>query len=111
MGKQPKTNTDVEDLSGPKSEHDFSKMIQSIYVKKNVLLFPNNFRVEFLILDHCDRVGYKSDPNDQPLDVFLRKLAVNWACSLGNEDCIEKAEEDFKVWMDKRLPDAEEGNP
>jgi len=58
-----------------------------------------------------NRVGYKSDPNDQPLDVFLRKLAVNWACSLGNEDCIEKAEEDFKVWMDKRLPDAEEGNP
>ena len=77
----------------------------------SVLLSPNNFRVEFLILDYYDRVGYKSDPNDQPLDVFLRKLAVNWACSLGNEDCIEKAEEDFKVWMDKRLPDAEEGNP
>ena len=89
--------------------------IQSIYIdyrmQKNVLFFPNNFRVEFLILDYYDRVGYKSDPNDQPLDVFLRKLAVNWACSLGNEDCIEKAEEDFKVWMDKRLPDAEEGNP
>ena len=65
-----------------------------------------NFNINYLL-----QVGYKSDPNDQPLDVFLRKLAVNWACSLGNEDCIEKAEEDFKVWMDKRLPDAEEGNP
>ena len=80
-------------------------------MKKKSCFSPNNFRMKFLILDHCDRVGYKSDPNDQPLDVFLRKLAVNWACSLGNEDCIEKAEEDFKVWMDKRLPDAEEGNP
>ena len=80
-------------------------------MQKKSWFSPNNFRMKFLILDHCDRVGYKSDPNDQPLDVFLRKLAVNWACSLGNEDCIEKAEEDFKVWMDKRLPDAEEGNP
>ena len=58
-----------------------------------------------------NRVGYKSDPNDQPLDVFLRKLAINWACSLGNKDCIEKAEGDFKVWMDMLEPDLEGSNP
>ena len=58
-----------------------------------------------------NRVGYKSDPNDQPLDVFLRKLAINWACSMGNEDCIEKAKGDFRVWMDMPEPDSEGSNP
>ena len=58
-----------------------------------------------------NRVGFKARPNDQPLDVFLRKLAINWACSLGNIDCIDKTKSDFKVWMDKLDPDAEGSNP
>jgi aminopeptidase N len=58
-----------------------------------------------------NRVGYKSQPGDQPLDVFLRKLAIGWACSLGNKDCIEKTKGDFKVWMDKLEPDSDSANP
>ena len=57
------------------------------------------------------RVGYDGQPNDQPLDVFLRKLAVNWACSLGNQDCIDKAYRKFKTWMEKINPDEEGANP
>merc|ERR1719219_1280145 len=58
-----------------------------------------------------NRVGYKSRVNDQPLDVYLRKLAVNWACSMGHEDCIEKVKGDFRVWMDMPDPDLERSNP
>ena len=55
------------------------------------------------------RVGYKTQPNDQPLDVYLRKLAVSWACSLENPECIEKTKGNFQEWMMDLNPD--ESNP
>ncbi len=56
------------------------------------------------------RVGFENRPGDQPLDVFLRKLAVSWACSLGNMDCIDMVKSEFKVWMDTIQPDEENAN-
>ena len=29
------------------------------------------------------QVGFELRPDDQPLDVHLRRLAIAWACSLG----------------------------
>ena len=58
-----------------------------------------------------NRVGYYSQSDDQPLDIFLRKLAVSWSCTLGNMDCIDKARNDYKTWMDKLDPDVEGSNP
>ena len=55
------------------------------------------------------RVGYKTLPDDQPLDVYLRKLAVSWACSLENAECIEKTKGNFQEWMMDLNPD--ESNP
>lgn len=45
------------------------------------------------------------------MDIFLRKLAVNWACSLGNEGCIDKAKSHYKEWMLSLNPDDEGANP
>jgi len=45
------------------------------------------------------------------LDVFLRKLAISWACSLGNMDCIDKTRADFRTWMDSLEPDSIDSNP
>ena len=58
-----------------------------------------------------NRVGYRSEEGDQPLDVFLRKLAISWACSLGNMDCIDKTRADFRTWMDSLEPDSIDSNP
>ena len=51
------------------------------------------------------REGYKTQDSDQPLDVYLRKLAVSWACSMENPECIEKTKSNFKDWMNDLNPD------
>ena len=48
------------------------------------------------------RVGFKTLDTDQPLDVYLRKLAVSWACSLENPACIEKAKGNLVDKIEKR---------
>jgi len=47
-----------------------------------------------------NRVGYYSQSEEQPLDIFLRKLAISWSCSLGNMDCNEKSNRDYVKWME-----------
>ena len=51
-----------------------------------------------------NRSGYYSQSDEQPLDIFLRKLAIKWSCNLGNLDCNEKVNTDFHSWMEN--PDA-----
>ena len=55
------------------------------------------------------REGYKTKDNDQPLDVYLRKLAVSWACAMENPECIEKTKGNFGEWMNDLNPD--DSNP
>ena len=47
-----------------------------------------------------NRVGYYSQSEEQPLDIFLRKLAISWSCSLGNMDCNDKTDRDYIKWME-----------
>jgi len=57
------------------------------------------------------KLGFTSRPDDTHLDILLRKKAVSWACSMGSEDCQEKAKEKFGSWMGMVQPDAEQQNP
>lgn len=57
------------------------------------------------------RVGFNRRATDQHLDVLLRKKVVNWACSMGNEDCLSKSQAKFGTWMKAVSPDAEGNNP
>eukprot|EP00092_Neocalanus_flemingeri_P064412 GFUD01078167.1.p1 GENE.GFUD01078167.1~~GFUD01078167.1.p1 ORF type:complete len:930 (-),score=265.24 GFUD01078167.1:347-3136(-) len=57
------------------------------------------------------KLGFNARPEDTHLDIKLRKKAVSWACSLGNKDCLNKAKENFGVWMGMVEPDSEKGNP
>ena len=75
------------------------------------------------------KLGFTSRPDDTHLDILLRKKAVgadsiksifnlrsvfsqvSWACSMGSEDCQEKAKEKFGNWMGMVQPDAEQQNP
>jgi len=57
------------------------------------------------------KLGYESRQDDTHLDILLRKKAVSWACSMGSEDCQQKAQEKFASWMGMVEPDAERQNP
>ena len=57
------------------------------------------------------RVGYEERQDDKHLDIYLRTLAVAWACSLDHAECKEKTGTEYSVWMDKLESDKEEQNP
>jgi len=57
------------------------------------------------------KLGFQAKPGEEHLDIRLRKKIVNWACSMGHEDCIDKATTSFKNWMFMPNPDAEDKNP
>ena len=63
-----------------------------------------------LIQPLYNRVGYEGHESDQPLNVFLRKLAVSWSCLLGIEECIRNTKTDFRTWMDQVDQDSEDAN-
>ena len=58
-----------------------------------------------------ERVGYEPQENDEHLDIFLRTVAVAWACSLDNKECKEKTSTQFAEWTGKENPDSETQNP
>eukprot|EP00088_Acartia_fossae_P031208 TRINITY_DN3213_c0_g1_i1.p1 TRINITY_DN3213_c0_g1~~TRINITY_DN3213_c0_g1_i1.p1 ORF type:complete len:964 (+),score=231.16 TRINITY_DN3213_c0_g1_i1:49-2940(+) len=57
------------------------------------------------------KLGFQGKADDQHLDILLRKKIVSWACSMGHEDCIEKATSTFRNWMGMQNPDVEGKNP
>jgi len=57
------------------------------------------------------KLGFTARPDDNHLDIKLRKKAINWACSMGNKDCLNKAKETFGDWMGMVEPDSELANP
>jgi len=57
------------------------------------------------------RVGFHPKPEDQHLDVLLRKVVAKWACKAGHEECQAKAVAKFRNWMDTIKPDAKGNNP
>lgn len=58
-----------------------------------------------------NRLGFEAKPSDSHLEVSLRANAISWACSLGIQECKEKAKVEYKRWMDEINPDAPGANP
>ena len=58
------------------------------------------------------RVGYTPlfTKGNKHLDIYMRKLAVAWACRLDHEECKEKATQQFYTWMQSNEPDNEDEN-
>ena len=57
------------------------------------------------------RIGFEEKRDDKHLDIFLRRVAVNWACRLSMSECTDKVRDQYKEWMDQLSPDSIEGNP
>jgi len=57
------------------------------------------------------KLGFTEKEEDTHLDILLRKKAVHWACSMGNQDCKQKASDKFSNWMESSDPDGEGQNP
>merc|ERR1719167_339337 len=57
------------------------------------------------------KVGYRPRPEDQHLDILLRKRVISWACAMGHEDCKAATKSNFNSWINMINPDAEGGNP
>ena len=49
--------------------------------------------------------------NDENLDIFLRTLAVAWACGLDHPDCKEATRSQYSEWMEMLDPDDVSQNP
>ncbi|XP_043210450.1 aminopeptidase N-like [Amphibalanus amphitrite] len=47
-----------------------------------------------------DRIGFEERPSDSHIDHLTRNHVVVWACSMGHPDCISKAVNMFKRWME-----------
>ena len=57
------------------------------------------------------RLGYQMLPNDKHLDIYLRTLAVAWACGLDHPECKQETRRQYAEWMDKIEPDEPSENP
>jgi len=51
------------------------------------------------------RVGYRPKADDEHLDILLRTKVVEWACSMGHEECLMQVRENFDEWMGDINPD------
>ena len=83
----------------------------SSMLKRSAAYGPFRKYMRYLVDPLYTRVGFELRPDDQSLDVFLRRLALGWSCGMGNEECLEKVKGEFKIWRDKINPDDEEANP
>ena len=52
-----------------------------------------------------NKLGYKSNPSAKPLDIFLHKLILQWACNVGETNCNLKVKEQFTMWMKESDPE------
>ena len=50
-------------------------------------------------------------PSDKHLDIYLRTLAVAWACGLSHPECIQETTSQYEEWMDTLDPDDVNQNP
>ena len=57
------------------------------------------------------RLGYQMLPNDKHLDIYLRTLAVAWACGLDHPECKQETRRQYAEWMEKIEPDEPSENP
>ena len=46
-----------------------------------------------------NEVGFDEKSSDTHLLMYTRVIASEWACKLGNRDCIQKANGYFNKWM------------
>lgn len=53
--------------------------------------------------------GFTDNPNDPQLTVYKRVNILNWACSLGHEDCVRNSVLQFQNW--RSSPDPDRNNP
>ena len=53
-----------------------------------------------------ERIGFEERGSDGHLDVFLRGLAVRWACKMDMPECIGQAKDNFEGWMQEGDPDS-----
>ena len=44
-------------------------------------------------------VQFNETKSDAPLKIYSRSLALDWACQLGNSDCILNAKNYYAAWM------------
>ena len=58
-----------------------------------------------------ERLGYQMLPNDKHLDIYLRTLAVAWACGLGHPECKQETTSQYEEWMNTLDPDDVNQNP
>ena len=64
-----------------------------------------------LIDPHYQRIGYEMLPSDGHLDIFLRKLLVEWACKFDIPECKQQTNSKFLEWMEMMNPDKQNQNP
>ena len=57
------------------------------------------------------KLGYKTDPSYEPLDIYFHEIILQWACNVGETNCDIKVKDEFAAWMDELNPDSEESNP
>ena len=57
------------------------------------------------------RLGYQMLPSDKHLDIYLRTLAVAWACGLDHSECKQETTSEYAEWMDASDPDDLNQNP
>ena len=53
------------------------------------------------------RLGYKMPADEKHLNIFLRKMVVEWACKLDHPDCMKEAKSQYTKWMNMSNPDTD----
>jgi hypothetical protein len=53
--------------------------------------------------------GFTDNPSDPQLTVYKRVNILNWACSLGYDDCVRNSVLQFQNW--RSSPDPDRSNP
>jgi hypothetical protein len=76
-----------------------------------VILCSNCFQVYMLgLLENLYKhTGFTDNPNDPQLTVYKRVNILNWACSLGYDDCVRNSVLQFQNW--RSSPDPDRNNP
>ncbi|KAM0729596.1 Aminopeptidase N [Formica fusca] len=57
-----------------------------------------------LIYNKRKKLGYEDSTNDDRLTILLRREANNWACNLGDDECIRVYMKKFKQWKNTSVP-------
>jgi len=76
-----------------------------------MVVYSNCFQVYMLgLLENLYKhTGFTDNPNDPQLTVYKRINILNWACSLGYDDCVRNSVLQFQNW--RSSPDPDQNNP